>query len=77
MTEKEKTEKKEPEKPAAGGEEKKEGGAKNSKITQMSLAELEKEIENTNKHMGGLTSQYGRMLAARKQVLLDSGAGKK
>lgn len=39
------------------------------KISRMSLAEVEKAIEQTQKQMGGLTSHYARTLLAQKAFL--------
>ncbi len=55
----------------AGGEK---AAAKQLKVTQMNLAQLEEAIEKTKKSMGGLTSRYGRSLAARREVLKKTGA---
>ena len=39
------------------------------KISRMTLAEVEKAIEQTQKQMGGLTSHYARTLLAQKTFL--------
>lgn len=39
------------------------------KISRMNLAQVEKALEDTKKHMGGLISHYGRTLLARKAFL--------
>jgi hypothetical protein len=49
-------------------------GVKSTKVSHMTLAEVEKAIDLTQKQMGGLTSRYGRALVAQREVLKSSGA---
>ena len=49
----------------------KEDGKKSIKISQMSLAEIDLAIQETEKHMGGLWSRYGKILVARREFLLS------
>lgn len=42
-----------------------------TKVTKMTLAQVNEEIEETLKHMGGLHSRYGRSLKQRKDFLLQ------
>ena len=49
-------------------------GSKSVKISHMTLPEVEKAMELTQKQMGGLTSRYGRALVAQREVLKSSGA---
>jgi hypothetical protein len=41
------------------------------KLTQMSLQDIDHALDEAQKKMGGLTSQYARFLLARKEFLLS------
>ncbi len=55
-----------PQEAAPGAES---GKRRQAKISGMSLAEIEKALEHTQKNMGGLASHYARTLLARKAFL--------
>jgi len=42
---------------------------KNKKVNKMSLDEVKSAIQETEKHMGGLTSKYAQALLARRSEL--------
>jgi hypothetical protein len=46
---------------------------KKKKINKMTLAEIEKKIEETKKHQGGLYSRYAKELVKQRDVLKASG----
>lgn len=54
----------------APAEEKKEGTQKKKKINRMTAKELERNIDQVKRKMGGLNSAYARQLLKRKEQLL-------
>lgn len=50
-----------------------EAGPKRPKVSQLSLNEVEEEIQKCQEKMGGLYSKYARFLVRRKQLLSSRG----
>lgn len=46
-------------------------GQKHPKISRLSLAEIDQELEKVQKHMGGLTSKHAQFLLEQRHHLLQ------